>query len=68
VFTKQKNGALKSFGRANTILVKMYETKANERQTQSKESQLRTCPYTRGISTVLLTEPKLMVPFMKANV
>jgi hypothetical protein len=64
---RKKNGALKSSARANTTFSEMYETKANERQTESKEPQFISCLYTRGISTVLFAERKPVVFFMTAE-
>jgi hypothetical protein len=49
---------LKALEEQILLLVKMYETRTNERQTQSKESQLRSCLYTRSVSTLLFTELK----------
>jgi hypothetical protein len=69
VSTKQKKkmAHLKALQEQILLFGELYETKANERQTESKEPQFRTCLYTRGISTVLFAEPKPMVFFMKAE-
>jgi hypothetical protein len=48
VYQTEKNGALKSFARGNTILAKMYETKTNEGQAQKRNHSLELV-FTRAV-------------------